>query len=466
MRTRRRALFGALAATLAASARGLMGAAPPEGCDNARDTGVVQLTGCDTSWSALNASAICGFYSFIGVSDRPYECGDGVPVLENFASGLVMWFVPQTLTTGERFFIGQKASAGRSQCEYQDGMAIATPARTPDGLSWATELVRAGGFTRWNATGDLAGTQVTYSSATLCNITAAAAPLGGWSPPPPRPPPSPPEPPPPTSPPPPSPRPPRPPLPPSPKPKPPTPPPVPPSPPPPAPPPPSPGPPTPPPPSPGPPTPPSPPPPSPSPPPPPSPGPPRPPSPGPPQPPSPPPPPSPPLPPPPKPSPPTPPPSPPGPPRPPPPPSPAPLVSPPPLPPWPPGTVLSPPPPSPPPPPPSPPPVAYDAPALPTCAFVAHAFDNSTFADRAGAWARVLSNVYSAPLADALYFDGTGGQVSFPGAGFAGSRATFALRALAVSDPARRQLIAVSAAGLGTIAITTSSNGYGLTLTP
>jgi hypothetical protein len=110
--------------------------------------------------------------------------------------------------------------------------------------------------------------------------------------------------------------------------------------------------------------------------------------------------------------------------------------------------------------------VAYDAPALPSCPFVAHAFDNATFADRAGAWARVLSGVYSAPLADALYFDGTSGQVAFPGAGFAGSQATFALRALTVSDPARRQLITVSAAGLGTIAITTSSNGYGLTLTP
>ena len=35
------------------------------------------------------------------------------------------------------------------------------------------------------------------------------------------------------------------------------------------------------------------------------------------------------------------------------------------------------------------------------CGFVTHAFNNATFADTKGGWARVLSGVYTAPLADA-----------------------------------------------------------------
>jgi hypothetical protein len=113
-----------------------------------------------------------------------------------------------------------------------------------------------------------------------------------------------------------------------------------------------------------------------------------------------------------------------------------------------------------------PPPVAYDTSALATCGFALHAFDNATFADRLGAWTRAFTNVYSAPLADAIYFDGSASQVAFPSAGFPGAQATFALRALAVGDALQRQLITLAAVGVGTISITSGTGGFGLTLTP
>ena len=78
---------------------------------------------------------------------------------------------------------------------------------------------------------------------------------------------------------------------------------------------------------------------------------------------------------------------------------------------------------------------------------------------------RVLSGVYSAPLANALYFDGSAGSVSFLGAGFAGKEATVALRTLAVSDVVKRQLVTLAAVGLGTISITSVGGVYGLSLT-
>jgi len=192
MYTHTRAIAAVFVALLLKKTEAYFAASPAEGCDNNLYTGVVEVTGCDAAISTLNASTICGFYSFVGVSEEPYECGDGVPVLVNNASGLALWFTAQTSATGARFFIGERASKGRSQCDFQDGYVIAAPPNTPNGQSWATELVRTGGFTRWSVTGIGTGEQVLYSGPTLCNVTSSSAPLGGWSPPPPRPPPRPP----------------------------------------------------------------------------------------------------------------------------------------------------------------------------------------------------------------------------------------------------------------------------------
>ena len=75
-------------------------------------------------------------------------------------------------------------------------------------------------------------------------------------------------------------------------------------------------------------------------------------------------------------------------------------------------------------------------------------------------------NVYTSDKQDALLFDGATSRVSFAGAAFAGSQATFAVRAYTASDDraVRRQLFAFNAAGLGTIAIVSTGGEYGISL--
>ena len=74
----------------------------PAGCDNTWSTGVVDITGCDTGVTNLNASALCGRYAFIGYGVTVTVCND-VPILKHTTSGMVMWYTKQTPTEGSKF---------------------------------------------------------------------------------------------------------------------------------------------------------------------------------------------------------------------------------------------------------------------------------------------------------------------------------------------------------------------------